>query len=648
MPKFSLERKNNIVRAESRGLFSALRRLSARAKITLAGGLLVSALSMFNPTQARADEVGVVDTTTQVGQEQVIDSNEIQNEAPAINVVPEAPVQQSTPVPEPASVQNVVPQEEAAVNEAPVVQENVESAPVVEQNVEQVETAVSQTPPTINEEIDQRVPQVNEGEQETVETNNQLETEETKSENTNDIENTNVEMENSAVEEVEPVVSQTPPTVNEEIDQRVPQVNESEQESVETDLNYQVVDQNGELIIVGDIPEDKLSQVLEDLTNQYGEEKAQGLTIFDYDTINSQMEYGETVQLGQSGYTATKHEDGSIEVKDADGNVIASWEGQEMDLENNQETVIDETQNVEQTEDGPTYSQDITVPDDYESKDYVVNQGGYLILKNSDGSYVIAMSSVGGLSNFQLQDLISRLQAEGVIPVGAKVIADNLPSGLDKDDIEQGKTSEIVQIGDFYFESVDGVNIKVSAEDEQNLTAIEENDEHIYENGDISQNPDAQIGENDGKPGHDDINPNEPEEPTDKPEEPTPEEPTPEEPGGQGGDETPEPAPEVEVSTGLPQMGDSSALAVGLAAAGTALAGAGLAGSRKRKKGLKDDKNNVNDLDDLESTAYEWADSDEKADLKDYNYDELLRIAEEWHNSEERKEWLQQSKGKTR
>ena len=162
MPKFSLERKNNIVRDESRGLFSALRRLSARAKITLAGGLLVSALSMFNPTQARADEVGVVDTTTQVGQEQVIDSNEIQNEAPAINVVPEAPVQQSTPVPEPASVQNVVPQEEAAVNEAPVVQENVESAPVVEQNAEQVETAVSQNPPTLNEEIDQRVPQVNE------------------------------------------------------------------------------------------------------------------------------------------------------------------------------------------------------------------------------------------------------------------------------------------------------------------------------------------------------------------------------------------------------------------------------------------------------------------------------------------------------
>ena len=640
MPKFSLERKNNIVRAESRGLFSALRRLSARAKITLAGGLLVSALSMFNPTQARADEVGVVDTTTQVGQEQVIDSNEIQNEAPAINVVPEAPVQQSTPVPEPASVQNVVPQEEAAVNEAPVVQENVESAPVVEQNVEQVETVVSQTPPTINEEIDQRVPQVNEGEQETVETNNQLETEETKSENTNDIENTNVEMENSAVEEVEPVVSQTPPTVNEEIDQRVPQVNESEQESVETELNYQVVDQNGELIIVGDIPEDKLSQVLEDLTNQYGEEKAQGLTIFDYDTINSQMEYGETVQLGQSGYTATKHEDGSIEVKDADGNVIVSWEGQEMDLENNQETVIDETQNVEQTEDGPTYSQDITVPDDYEHKDVEVNVDEYIVMENADGSYTIAMGGVG-LSNDKLEDLISKLKQQGILPADAKVVTGILPSAPTDEMKEQGMVERFVQIGDLIYGTKDGVTYTVYSKDGQVLdTILVYQDEQLENSYNTAHDPNAEPG---NKPGKDEPKD---EIPGDKPKEEVP--PTPEEPGGQGGNETPEPAPEVEVSPDLPQMGDSSALAAGLAAAGTALAGAGLAGSRKRKKGLKDDKNNVNDLDDLESTAYEWADSDEKADLKDYDYDELLRIAEEWHNSEERNEWLQQSKGKTR
>ena len=96
--------------------------------------------------------------------------------------------------------------------------------------------------------------------------------------------------------------------------------------------DYQVISQDGNLIIVGNISEDQLSQVIEDLTNQYGEEAVSGLTIFDYDTINSQVDYGETVQLGNSGYTAIKYEYGSIEVKDANGNLITSWQGQEMNM----------------------------------------------------------------------------------------------------------------------------------------------------------------------------------------------------------------------------------------------------------------------------------------------------------------------------
>ena len=435
---------------------------------------------------------------------------------------------------------------------------------------------------------------------------------------------------------------------------------------VSGDADYQVISQDGSLTIVGNISEDQLSQVIEDLTNQYGEEAVSGLTIFDYDTINSQVNYGETVQLGNSGYTAIKHEDGSIEIKDIDGNVIADWQGQEKDIEDKQEITVNEGQEVDQTqnvdqnknEEGPTFAEDLTIPEDYVSKDYEVNVDEYLVIENADGSYTIAMGGVG-LSGNQLQDLISRLQADGIIPADAQVVPGVLPSAPTDEMKEQGKTEQLAQVGDYIISTTDGINYTVYSEDGTVLdTVIKYEDQHLEDNYETSKDPGAVPGDkpNQDRPG-DEIPGDKPTPDKPTPDKPTPDKPTPDEPT------LDEPTPVMPiVSSAVPQMGDNVSMAQAMAAgtAGLGLIGAGVARKKKLKNGVADEEI-VDDsfeptYDDLESVAKQWSESDagkamhEKNQAKAYDYDELENIAKQWKNSKEREEWLQhrEYKGKTR
>ena len=70
-----------------------------------------------------------------------------------------------------------------------------------------------------------------------------------------------------------------------------------------------------------------------------------------------------------------------------------------------------------------------------------------------------------GLSNSQIQNLISELQQNGVLPEDAQVTPGILPSALDDVDIEQGKTEEVTQIGDFIVTTQDGINYTVYTKD---------------------------------------------------------------------------------------------------------------------------------------------------------------------------------------
>ena len=387
------------------------------------------------------------------------------------------------------------------------------------------------------------------------------------------------------------IVSENPITEDDLVNEEE-QTNTVEQAEVNTNLDYQLLNQNGHFIVIGNVTSDQLSQVVSELAEQYGEDAVSDLMVFDYQTINAGLEAGVTSTLGDTGYTATKDENGNITIKDAEGNVIYNW----GDQVTNDEQITDDNQEVEQNDDELQFADDIVIPEDYESKDFAVNSDEYLLFENADGTYVIAMGGVG-LSNAQLQDLISRLQADGIIPADAQVTPGLLPSALDENDIEQGKTEEKAQIGDFIVTTKDGINYTVYTKDGQVLdTAIKDQDDQLGENHETSNNPDAEPGV---KPGEDDINPNEPTEPGDKPgedepePEPTPEpepEPTPEPEPEPTPEPQPEPTPQPQPTPekDLPYVGDPTALTAGASALGLGAAAAGAA-LKKRKKD-KDDK----------------------------------------------------------
>ena len=623
-----------------------------RNRRIVAGGAAVALLgALYMPANASALENNMIDTSTDTTHTQTVDYDAMVSDDELTATVNEA-VAESQAI---TDSRHSVPVQEVSA-----------SAPVstVSEAAQEQTTSVQDVTPAVNEEIDSRVPQVDtstSGEQGTTETSTGTETSTEDSSNESATGNEEITEEKEDVvddsiqqsEQAEqgvvsdnPVIPEQPENdsnqnVSENTDAETvddeTKTDEIQNSQENTNSGYQVISQDGNLIIVGNVPEDQLSQVIEDLTNQYGEEAVNGLTVFDYDTISSQVDYGETVQLGNSGYTATKNENGTIEIKDADGNVIIALQGQAMDISDEQEN--EQTQ----TDEGPTFSEDLTIPEDYEHRDFDVNSNEYLIIENADGSYTLAFGGVG-LSNNQIQDLISRLQSQGIIPTDAKVTLGVLPAAPTDEMKDQGKDVQISKIGDYIITTTDGVNYTVYSADGTVLdTIIKYDDQQLEDNYETSKDPDAEPGNKADvdEPGN--------EIPGDKP---TPEpEPEPEP------EPTPEPTPSV-VKGEMPQTDDPAALVGALAMTGVSAIGAGAASNKKRKKGKfgkeMDDDSFEPTYDDLEMTAQEWVNSNAgqvmqpQQQTNQYDYDELEAIAEQWKNSKEREEWLQQQKPKGR
>lgn len=629
------------------------------------GAALVASIGSFVPTKAMAAENEMTDTTTPVTNEQVVDydaqleaDNTVANAVAAAQAVESVPTVQEAPVSQVSEpVVSTYEQEVAPQVEAPAeTVQTVETTPTADVQTDEVVTnqeTSEEATSNINEEINQRVPEVESFEQA------------------------------SETEEV------NTPAINEEIDQRVPQVETSEdavidqttedavsQDSIidndvteevkedtqtevsedkNTNLDYQVIEKDGQLTVVGNISDEQLSQLIEELTQKYGEDVVDGLTAFDYETIASHLQPNSIAPIGTSGYTATMDESGNIFIKDAEGNEIYNWQAEQKTEDVKEE---DSVQTPES--EGPTFSSDITIPEDYEHRDYEVGEDEYLVIENADGSYTIAMGGVG-LSNNQLQDVISKLQKDGVIPADANITADVLPSAPTDEEKNLGITNSVSQIGDFFVETTDGKTYTVYTKDGKVLdTTIKNQDDQLEDNYETSNDSDAEPG---NKAGKDDNNPNEPEEPGDKPVEPEPEpepEPTPEPeqpdvPDGKGDYNPEEPIVEEQVKSALPKTGDSASIAGIVAGLGGVATAAGAALGKKRKKG--EDGEEVDDTfeptyDDMELAAKDWTESENAKAMRnqDYDYDELEAIAEQWQNSKEREEWLQQkqTKGRTR
>ena len=93
------------------------------------------------------------------------------------------------------------------------------------------------------------------------------------------------------------------------------------QNSVNED--YQIVLKNGQLIILGTIPENKIESVIKNLIDDYGIDMVSNSDVFDYEAIMSQISIGETGSLGDSGYLAHVDESGNIQIFDEHGLVFS-------------------------------------------------------------------------------------------------------------------------------------------------------------------------------------------------------------------------------------------------------------------------------------------------------------------------------------
>ena len=649
------------------------------------GTVLAGTIFAGKPAVAYANQIS--DTTTPVTNEQVVSNEDLEQSNDVITEAVEqaqTPTQStaevSTPAPVSETIQSAPVQEapvevEAPVQEtAPVEKTDVSSEPVIEEstNVETQTDVKEQTSTGINEEINSRVPEVESEEETNVNEDSMQE------EIVNETTGINEEI-NSRVPEIGPeeevnvsensqdqigIVSENPVVeTNNDADQIVSEVNEEiKQEATDNTISsaqtentssnemvsygsYQVMQKDGGLFIIGDIPEDQLEQVLGDLTAKYGEEAANGAQVLNYDFVNAVTgTVGENVPLAQSGLTAVRDENGVITVMDADGNVITSWQAQDVKEENQ---VVENTQEEMDTQ----VSQGTTIPNDYIHKDFEVKTDEYLVIENADGSYTVALGGVG-LSGSQIQDLISKLQSEGVIPADAVVTSGVLPSKPTDEMKEQGIVDRVAQIGDYYIVTQDGVNYKVYASDGSALdTVIKYQEQQLEDNYETSNDPDAEVGDKadvDG-PGEE-IPGDKPDEPT--PEEPTPEEPTPDEPTPD--EPTPdEPTPEEpqrEIpstsKSDVPQTGDSTLVSAGIGALGAAAAGAAALKNRKDKKENKEERQLTLIDGDKEKESF---DNLYKKYSELPNYDDLEAFSQAWTESKEGEAWRQtHPKGRTR
>ena len=645
-----IERADGTLKSRLRGLISNMRN---RAIGTVAGLGIVTLASAFAPTTAMAAENGMVDTSNPITNEQTVTpvssveetapvvsepaapvSNVVETEpvvsepvAPVSNVVETAPVV-SEPV---APVSNVVETEPVVSEPAAPVSNVVETEPVVNEQTEPV-SSVEETEPVVSEQTEpvSNVEETNEvvaPETETSEVSDeQIENVTTGSdleeENTNSVETSESTVndmnsdeligevveeplvgDNTTSEDVqtsEDVITSTTEdnmdntTENDTLDESV-QVNDDKHILENNENGYQVFEQNGQTYVVGNITDEQLTQIV----NEYG-----SVVAFDQNEIDPELGNGESINLGDSGYTATKDENGYVTVTDENGNLITSWDASKENSQDNQQTNEDSV------------------------SDFEVNPDEFLLIKNEDGSYTIAQGGVG-LSHDQFQELVDELKQDGKLPEDAVIVTDILPPAPTDEMIANGQTEQSATIGDYVFSTSDGKNYQVYDKDGNLVTTISSDDyenikdEQLGENQDMSNDPDA---EPDAKPTQDEPTPDEPtpdeptpdeptpdeptpdeptpdeptpDEPT--PDEPTPDEPTPDEPTPD--EPTPdqptpdEPTPEITYTpnkqTTLPTTGDASAaIAVGTGIAGAALAGAGVA-LRKRddKKETKRNKN---------------------------------------------------------
>ena len=556
--------------SETNGDKSTLKNVATLGTVTLA---VAAAGAMPNTALAAENDMTTVDTSehTQTYDPSYYEDDTLsQDETFVPQDVIDAAVEESQKITDEVSEEEVTPQYAEEVSSEATQESTDETEPVVQEEVssEATQELTDETEPVVQEEVSPEATQELTDETKAVvqeETAEPVINEDVQDEALASQDEVSPEATQELTDETKAVV-QEETVISQENSSDVIQNNETVQTTnVRHFDGYDVVEKDGHLTIVGNVP---ATADLAEQLSQYYDLNSVDVTAYNLDYI---LASGQ-VQIADTGYTVD-YQDGNIIIMDAEGNIVYKQAYEKTaETTNSNENAVDEKQNSQDTVDNKVSVED--------------NQ--YILMKSQDGKYYILGQGGVGLSNDQLQDLISVLQKEGKIPADAKVLSGVLPDGPTDEMKEAGYAERTTTIGDYTFATTDGTNYIIRDKDGNELAIydiITGEVKQLEENKKTSEDSDAVP---DLKPSKDEPNPDPDPKPTPDPEpEPTPDpepEPTPE--------PTPDPEPEPEHKDVLPQTGDPANNLPGLLGlGGAAIAAAGLVSSKKKKdEELQDEK----------------------------------------------------------
>ena len=558
--------------SETNGDKSTLKNIATLGTVTLA---VAAAGAMPNTALAAENDMTTVDTSehTQTYDPSYYEDDTLsQDETFVPQDVIDAAVEESQKITDEVSEEEVTPQYAEEVSSEATQELTDETEPVVQEEVspEATQELTDETKAVVQEETAESV--INEDVQDEALASQEEVSPEATQELTDETEP--VVQEEVSPEATQELTDETKAVVQEET--VISQENSSDviqnNETVQTTNvrhfdGYDVVEKDGHLTIVGNVP---ATADLAEQLSQYYDLNSVDVTAYNLDYI---LASGQA-QIADTGYTVD-YQDGNIIIMDVEGNVVYKQAYEKTtETTNSNENAVDEKQNSQDTVDNKVSVED--------------NQ--YILMKSQDGKYYILGQGGVGLSNDQLQDLISVLQKEGKIPADAKVLSGVLPDGPTDEMKEAGYAERTTTIGDYTFATTDGTNYIIRDKDGNDLAAydiITGEVKQLEENKKTSEDSDAVP---DLKPSKDEPNPDPDPKPTPEPT-PDPEpKPTPEPTPDPEPEPTPEPTPEHKDV--LPQTGDPANNLPGfLGLGGAAIAAAGLVSSKKKKdEELQDDK----------------------------------------------------------